>query len=462
VRPRLRSIVISIAVLIFVSIAAARIVIVRNGYFARDTRQRIDHVVIIVQENRSFDNLFNGYPGADTATHAMVGNGEIVPLQPVSLAAGYDLDNSLHAFVESTKGGSMNHYDRRAAIPRRIAKVPLKAVQYPAVAYVPKSESAPYWQMAGEYVLADRMFPSNFDQSFAAHLYLVAGTSARAVDVPNAKPWGCDAPGKTRVPLISLKKKEIDGNTFPCFSIRTLVDELDQKTISWTYYAPRVSVGSEWIARMKRAAQKKPLPEGDFDIGQLWSSFDAIPSVRYGPGWDNVVSPPSRIYTDIKRHQLSNVTWVIPDWQNSDHPNTASANGPSWVTGIVNALGESSYWGKTAIIVVWDDSGGWYDHVLPPEVDYDGLGVRVPMLVISPYAKRGYISHKQYEFGSILRLAEDVFGLQRLADSDKRANDLDDCFDFKQDPRVFKPISAPLSAQYFMSQKQSQRAPDDD
>jgi len=430
--------------------------------FAIEAQSHIDHVIIIVQENRSFDNLFYGYPGADTATHAIVADGQSVALQPVSLKAGYDLDNSFHAFVSSTKDGKMEHYDSRATIPRRGAKVPLKAVQYPAIAYVPKDEIAPYWEMARRYTLADRMFPSNFDQSFAAHLYLIAATSARAVDVPNAKPWGCDAPGKTRVPLISLKEKEIDGSAFPCFGIKTIVDELDKSHKTWAYYAPRVSSGSQWLNRRNTLMKKKPLPHGDFDTGQLWSSFDAIPAVRYGPGWDNVISPPATVLRDIGNGHLANVSWVIPDWANSDHPITRSASGPSWVSAVVNAVGKSRYWSSTAIIVVWDDSGGWYDHVHPPEVDYDGLGVRVPMVLISPYAKRGYISHRQYESGSILRFVEDVFDLERLADSDKRANDLVDCFDFGQRPVKFNPIKAPFGPKYFLKQRDSLVAPDDD
>jgi phospholipase C len=125
----------------------------------------------------------------------------------------------------------------------------------------------------------------------------------------------------------------------------------------------------------------------------------------------------------------------------SDHSSCTSTHGPDWVASIVNAVGSSPFWDSTAIFVMWDEWGGWYDHVVPPYADYDGLGFRVPLLVISPYAKRGYVSHVQYEHGSILRFVEDRFGLARLAASNGRANSpAQDCFDFGRRPRAFKPF----------------------
>ena len=149
--------------------------------------------------------------------------------------------------------------------------------------------------------------------------------------------------------------------------------------------------------------------------------------------------------TDVANGQLADVTWVTPSCKNSDHAACGSATGPEWVTDVVNAIGESRFWNSTVIFVMWDEWGGWYDHVKPPYVDYDGLGLRVPLLIISPYAKHGYISHVQYEHGSILRFIEDRFGLARLAASDTRANSpAADCFDFSQPPRPFKPFGTPM------------------
>ncbi len=159
--------------------------------------------------------------------------------------------------------------------------------------------------------------------------------------------------------------------------------------------------------------------------------------------------------------KLSNFTWITPLCKNSDHTNCGGGLGPSWVTSIVDAVGKSKFWNSTAIFVQWDDWGGLYDHVPPPFKDYDGLGFRVPLLVISPYAKQNYVSHVQYETASVLRFAEDLFGLGRLAAADRRAaSPVGDCFDFSQKPRRFVPIHAPKDSSFFLSQTPDYRVPD--
>jgi phospholipase C len=154
-----------------------------------------------------------------------------------------------------------------------------------------------------------------------------------------------------------------------------------------------------------------------------------------------VVTPESRILKDLKQGKLQQVTWVVPNFINSDHVGGAKSLGQGWVSKVVNGVGTSQYWNDTAIIVVWDDWGGWYDHATPPQLDFYGLGFRVPMIVISPYAKAGYISHVQHEFGSILHFTEETFGLGPLSVSDQRADDLSDCFDFTQTPRTYTPFT---------------------
>jgi phospholipase C len=129
---------------------------------------------------------------------------------------------------------------------------------------------------------------------------------------------------------------------------------------------------------------------------------------------------------------------------------------------VVNAIGKSKYWKSAAIVILWDDWGGYYDNAPPKQLDYVGLGIRVPCLIISPYAKRGYVSHTTYEFGSILKFVEDTFGLASLNTSDVRATSIEDSFDFGQAPRTFKPIPTKVPASYFISQPQSIQAPDND
>ena len=138
-----------------------------------------------------------------------------------------------------------------------------------------------------------------------------------------------------------------------------------------------------------------------------------------------------------------------------------STTGPQWVASVVNAVGNSRYWKDTTIFIMWDEWGGWYDHVAPPYVDYDGLGIRVPLLIVSPYAKKGYVSHVQYEHGSILKYVEDTFGLARLAASDTRANSpVPDAIDYRRKPRAFRPIHTSLQPAYFVDAPRDTRPPD--
>jgi phospholipase C len=183
-------------------------------------------------------------------------------------------------------------------------------------------------------------------------------------------------------------------------------------------------------------------------------AYQAIKHIYTGPDWKkDMISPPQQILTDVANGNLRSVSWVTPSWTNSDHSGSGSNTGPSWVTSVVNAIGESQYWDSTAIFVFWDDYGGWYDPVPQPYADIDGLGMRVPMLVISPYARHGRVSHVQYEHGSILKFVEDTFGLGRLTKVDTRANSpARDCFNFLQSPRPFVPITAPYSRAYFLNQ----------
>jgi len=195
----------------------------------------------------------------------------------------------------------------------------------------------------------------------------------------------------------------------------------------------------------------------------FWNAPNAVKHIRNSPQYKSyVVAPSSRILTDILNGDLEPMSWVMPDGDDSDHARITDAGGPSWVSSIVNAVGTSKYWKDTVVIVTWDDWGGWYDHVKPPVRNSYELGFRVPLLVISPYAKRAYVSHTQYEFGSILKFVEETFGTPSLNTTDVGANDLADCFDFTKPPRAFKPIHAGPGPLYFIRKPPSNRPPDDD
>jgi phospholipase C len=398
---------------------------------------KIRHIVWIMQENRSFDNLFQGYPGADTSPTGKDSHGQTITLAPISFTAGYDIDHSSRAFFVSCNGtGELRGTDcRMNGFNREVAYCSGKCPPQAQYGYVPHVQTRIYFAMAHQYVLADRMFTSHIDLSYVSHQYMIAGQANRAVDYP-ASVWRCGVPGNS---IFTLTDKRIYGPTIPvCQNYQTLGDELDAAGLTWRLYSN--TKDSQWVA------------------------YGSIHHIRYGPDWKrNVIGHSARIIVDVARGQLADVTWVTPSCQNSDHGACGSATGPAWVADVVNAIGESRFWNSTAIFVMWDEWGGWYDHVKPPHRDFDGLGFRVPLLVISPYAKRGYVSHVEYEHGSILKFIEDRFGLTRLSASDTRANSpAADCFDFNQAPRAFQPFGTPLTvrAALQMERHESAEPPD--
>jgi phospholipase C len=400
----------------------------------------IKHVVIVIQENRSFDNLFSGFPGADAPRFGYVGKRKI-ELHATPLENPGSIENNWRDSIAGWNRGKMNGFENEHFYggPRDFA-----------YAYVPRSESAPYWAMARQYVLADRMFPTEFGPSYTAHLSLIAAntdikpTPIAEVDAPDTLKWGCEAPPGTRTYTLDSQRVERFDGPFPCYRhFPTIADRLDAAGISWRYYAA-------------------PLR----GIGEVWSEFSSIRDKYYGPDWKNVISPQTQVLNDAQSG-LADVSWVTPDWKDSDHTGSGYSRGPSWVTSVVNAIGESPYWQSTAIFVLWDDWGGWYDNVPPPQLDFRGLGIRVPCIVISPYAKSGFVSHTQYEYGSILKFVEEVFNLPPVGPpsrgfTDTRANSMLDAFDFAQRPRTFSPISAPYPESTFLHERPSYVPPDNE
>jgi phospholipase C len=158
---------------------------------------------------------------------------------------------------------------------------------------------------------------------------------------------------------------------------------------------------------------------------------------------------------------MAQVTWIVPDWLHSDHPGNNSDEGPDWVASIVNAIGASPFWNSTAIFIMWDDWGGWYDHVVPQSIDNMGPGFRVPLIVVSPYAKHGYVSHQVYETASLLTFMEKNFRLSNLGARDATANDLSDCFDYTQGPTPYVAIQTKVTVDTLLHEKPS-GLPDDD
>jgi phospholipase C len=412
---------------------------------AGPTQGVIDHVVIIVQENRSFDNLFQGAPGADTRSYGYGIHGNRIALKPVSLKTTWDLDHSFDAFITTCNGTGaypgtgcrMNGFDQES-VGCGGGGEPGCPIRHPQYAYVPHNEIQPYFDMAAQYVLADHMFVSNIDiSSFVSHQYIIAAQAGGAVNIPEGA-WGCGGGINDQIGTLT-QQRTLGPMTSPCFNYETLADELNAAKLPWKYYTSAL----------------------DAD-GNFWNAFQAVKHIRYSRYWKkDVISPQTRFFPDLKKEGLAAVTWITPTCANSDHAGCNSDTGPKWVASLVNGIGESPYWKSTAIFIFWDDPGGWYDHVPPKMLDYDGLGYRVPLLIVSPYAKQGYVSHVDYEHGSLLRFVEDRFGLANLSASDARATSPEaDCFDFLQAPRKFVPIPTTMTARDFEKQPLDRRIPD--
>jgi phospholipase C len=478
-----------------------------GGVSLASTNYDLPHVVIIFQENRTPDNLFQGLclppngsssscsslsPTAsqyDIATSGTDSTGATITLGPIDLGTvgtngnpdNYDLSHAHSAFADmcdlnqSTGACKM---DGANLIPTACnAGVTACAPANPQFKYVYPSDVEPYLQMAQQYAFGDHMFQTNQGPSFPAHQFILSGTSAPSTSSnlfvaenlnqasPNA---GCIAAPGITVRLIGPEGSETsNAPIYPCFEHPTLADLLDAANISWRYYAP--SAGSIWTAPnaiQHMCGPNATPPNATACVGADWTG--AAPKVVVGQTQSN-----AQVLADIAAGQLPQVTWVIPDGHDSDHSYLDDGCGPSWVTSIVNAIGNSPYWPNTTVIIAWDDWGGWYDHVPPPQVLAGSdctqwgcgyvYGFRVPLVVMSPYVQPGYISHVNHDFGSILKFIETKFNLPSLGYADTNAlDDLSDFFSSNQSPLVFQPITPPFNDASCKADTSPPTDPDDD
>ncbi len=430
---------------------------------AASATARFKHVVVLVQENRSIDNLFgsnpNFEPGVDIAAGGLGPKGKKIAMTAVSLIGCYDLHHDHAAFVAMYDNGKM---DGAANVPVRPASGCIVPPQ-PQYKYVDNSTGAvaPYFQIATEFGFANRMFQSNQGPSFPAHQFIFGGTSAPSVNsglfaaenMVVKQPVGlagCPGPSTQSVKVIDPAGSETSNPpVFPCFERPTLSDELEAASISWRYYTP--GSGSIWSA-----------PDAISHICMAQIGSNGVKTCT-GTEWtDHLVLQPSMILTDIANCNLAGVTWVIPDGTNSDHAMANTGGGPVWIASIVNAIGSrascpngETLWDDTAILITWDDWGGWFDHVPPPRIGQSNgwgtgyvYGFRVPLLVVSAYTPAGYVDNNTHDFGSILRMVESNFGLELIGPgtyADAYADDLAPFFPLTT-PRAFAHITVPAGS----------------
>ncbi len=421
---------------------------------------KIQHIVLMIQENRTFNNLFAGFPKAKTSLTGV----ELVKQGGHRVKKTVNLTKSDLTF----KGNLVHLYDAYQIAWQKGDMDGFNLIKYvnsgqpegmAAYQYVDPSQIQPYRTLAAQWGLADEMFQTQGSDSFTAHQDLIRGgtfiNSTQSMIDPPTSPdaWGCDSSPGSKTQLITTQLKYLhNAGPFPCSkdfpgytseSYKTLRDLLDAKSLSWKYYAPPFAHSQ---------------PNG------LWNAFDLVAAVRYGSEWTtNISSPETNVLSDVQHGKLPAMSWVIPDAANSDHPGYAAHDtGPSWVASVVNAIGQSKYWDSTAVIVVWDDWGGFYDPVAPPPRDNQGgPGFRVAMIVASPYVrlgsngKPGYVSHTLYSFGSIVRFIEDTFDLGRLGTTDSTCTSIGNMFNFKQSPRTFTKIQARYTRSFFVHQRPS-------
>ncbi|HVN69826.1 MAG TPA: alkaline phosphatase family protein [Candidatus Binatia bacterium] len=394
------------------------------------TGSPIRHVIVLVQENRTFDNLFASsvlarggpYPGAQTAQTTTV-DGKIVKLKAVPFEYPADPSHNHHALLGEWNRGRMDGFANDAVRTLLGAPTPAPGFEY---AYLPASETTIYHLLAARYALADENFAPRLVPTFPSH-FTLATAQSRIAGNPNDAIWGCDSKAGTTVPLFGAGEETIKPGVFPCFDQTSIADLLDAAHVSWKYYTGAYNDVSDPTVNI----------------------YDAFRKIRYGPDWGrNVVTPSGTILGDIQNCRLPQVSFVMPNWLDSDHAGNLSAGGPGWVGSIYLALVQSrraapecDYYKDSAIVLTWDDSGGWYDRVDPPPgPDGTSWGFRIPIVVISAWARSNYdpqkpgalpyVSHTRRESTSITTFIEKNWALGNMGRRDATDDDLSDMFDY--------------------------------
>jgi phospholipase C len=374
-----------------------------------DTNTPIKRVIYVMLENRSFNNLFGKFPGV-TGTTTGVEYGNEKPLIPCPDWLPGDLPHDRAAYLNCVNGGKLDGFGT-GIYGSTYAYTQFDEPQIPN-----------YWLWAKEYAISDNFFASAAGPSYGNHYYFIAGQSGGVIDNPENietrvdgdkkyKSWGCDAIGDD----VFVFVKDDQGNLTKhdtCFTFKTVGEQLSEIDVDWAYYS---AVPGQ--------------------VGYFWNAYNGIANVFHTDMWHEHVRPVDRLVQDIEAGSLPPVTWVTPRFELSDHPPFSTGHSHNWITDIVNAVMKSPEWEHTAIFLTWDEWGGFYDPVMPPELDPVGLGIRVPLLTISPYTRRGVIDDELGEFSTPLRFIADNWGLDYLTPRIANTHNFEHVFDFSKKPR---------------------------
>jgi phospholipase C len=381
------------------------------GQAASQTATPIKHLIVLMQENHTFDNYFGTYPGADGLPA-----GTKMPVDPNNPGAGYvvpwhignttitDLSHNAATFLAQSDNGRWDGFVSALNDLNQNGRF--------AMGYYDSQDIPYYWNLAANYVLFDHFFSSAKDGSFANHFYWVAATF----------------PQVSRGEQLSTLLVDVP----------TIFDRLQAAGISWKFYVENYDPGINY---------RNPATQDNRESQVIWVPLLNFDRFLDDPALSSHIVDLSQYYTDLQQGNLPAVAYIVPSGA-SEHPPQAPSSGERHVKSLIQELMRSSAWNSSAFMLLYDDWGGWYDHVIPPQVDQGGYGPRVPGLLVSPYARKGYIDSTQLDFTSVLKFIETNWNVVPLQSRDANANNILSAFNFNMAPRQaeFLPESYGVSA----------------
>ena len=429
---------------------------------SQDGIHKIQHIIIIMQENRSFDHYFGTYPGAN-GFPTQNGKFTVCVSDPITGICNYPFHNpndknfgGPHSQKNATADIDAGKMDGFIAEAER-GKSGCQSTDNPncggisntdVMGYHDAREIPNYWIYAKNFVLQDNMFEPNASWSLPQHLFMVSEWSAKCSRASD--PMSCinalDAPQNPP----DFGSRSVN-KVAPDYAWTDLTYLLFKNNVSWKYY---VQTGTQPDCA-NDAADCPPVHQ-DAKTPGIWNPLPFFDTVKQDDQLQNIMNV-TNFYQDAKNGTLPNVVWITPSGPNSEHPTALISDGQAWTTSLINAAMQSPEWNNTAIFLAWDDWGGFYDHVIPPHVDQNGYGLRVPAMVISPYARQGMIDHQTLSHDAYVKFIEDVFlaGQRIDPNTDGRPDPRPDVrenaaelgnlsldFDFTQSPRA--PLILPV------------------